>query len=78
VRNGEVVFVKDIGFNTIDYVLAKRERTTWRRYAIGYIEGVGVLRAIEIFKEKLPVSISILLGFSQSRLIEAFEKVILP
>ncbi|SNZ15569.1 ParM/StbA family protein [Hydrogenobacter hydrogenophilus] len=74
VRDGEVVFVIDIGFNTIDYVLAKREGTTWRRYAIGSIEGLGVLRAIEIFKEKLPSSLSILQGFSQSRLIEAFEK----
>ncbi len=73
INDGEVVLVVDVGFNTVDYVLAKKEEK-YRKYAIGSIEGLGVLRAVELFKEKLPQSLELLKNFSFSRLVEAFEK----
>jgi hypothetical protein len=73
IHDGEVVLVVDVGFNTVDYVLAKKEEK-YRKYAIGSIEGLGVLRAVELFKEKLPQSLELLKNFSFSRLVEAFEK----
>lgn len=74
IKEGEVVLVVDVGFNTVDYVLAKKGGDRYHKYAIGSIEGLGVLRAVELFKEKLPVQLDILKGFSFSRLVEAFEK----
>lgn len=75
INRGELVLVLDIGFNTVDFVLAKkREDGSYEKYGIGTLEGLGVQRAIELFTNKLPTQLELLRNFSLSRLVESFER----
>ncbi len=65
----------DIGYNTVDCIsVEKSENGEWKKKRAITIESFGVMKAVEILRELIPSSISILKGWSASRLLECFEK----
>lgn len=65
----------DIGYNTVDCIsVEKDEDENWRKKRAVTIENFGVMKAVEILRELIPANISILKGWSPSRLLECFEK----
>jgi len=70
----ENAFILDIGFNTLDYLIVKKEKTGWKRKKGNTIEKMGIVRAIDRFRELIPKEISYARNFSFSRLLEIFER----
>jgi len=64
------VIIIDIGFNTVDYILAKNGVKKKGHT----LENQGVQRMVELFRNKLPSEFGYLKGFSLQRIMDTFEK----
>jgi uncharacterized protein YbaA (DUF1428 family) len=73
-RLGEETLILDIGFNTLDYLILRKENDDWKKKKGNTIEKFGTVRAVEIFRSNLPDEIAYARNFSFSRLLEVFEK----
>lgn len=73
-KEDEDTLVIDIGFKTIDVVLAAMKNGKTRNIAINTINNVGLLLAVESFKYLLPKEFDVIKNLSNSRLVEVFEK----
>jgi hypothetical protein len=73
-RVNDEVLIMDIGFNTLDYLIVTNESGEWTKKKGNTIEKLGLVRAVEIFRGKLPDEIGYAKNFSFSRLIEVFER----
>ncbi|NPA53868.1 MAG: ParM/StbA family protein [Aquificae bacterium] len=68
--SGEELMIIDIGYNTVDYIVAIKGK----RKKGNTIEKLGVERMVELFRNKLPDDLGILKQFSFQRLMDVFEK----
>jgi len=64
------LMIIDIGFNTIDYLVIVNNK----RKKGNTLERQGVIRMIELFRNKLPDDLGYLKQFSFQRLMDVFEK----
>lgn len=71
---GDQVVVVDIGFNTVDYLLVVWDGEKFQRIGLDSVEGLGVLRAVEVFKKTLPEQTGFIKDWSVSRLLKVFEE----
>jgi len=69
----EEVLIIDVGFNSVEYIIADKTEGTWRLLRGNSIQGLGVKNAIEVFRASFPDEISKAKSFSLSRLIKVFE-----
>lgn len=70
VLNSDIIII-DIGFNTVDYVILSKEG---EKIKGDTIEGMGLTKAVEIFRSSLPTTYAELINFSHSKLITVFER----
>jgi len=69
------VLILDIGYNTLDYLIAlKDEEEGWAKKRGNTIDKLGVIRALEFFRDELPNDFSHVRNYSFSRLLEIFER----
>lgn len=70
----DTVAVIDIGFNTVDYVIVRRVDGKWKKVKVNSIPHLGLMRAINIFKDLLPNSdYDFLKTATKQSLVLAFE-----
>jgi hypothetical protein len=69
---GEVMVV-DIGYNTVDCLVAERIDGVWRKKRGITIEGFGVMKAVSFMRELFSSRMEFFKNWSVSRLVEAFE-----
>ena len=71
---GDRVLILDIGFNTVDYVLALNQEDKWKKAGLSSISDLGVMQAVKIFKDIVPSEIAgKAKDWSTSKWIKAFE-----
>jgi len=73
IEEGETVFIVDIGFNTVDYLLVSKQNGKYFREGMATIERAGVLQAVETFRSILPAELGYIKNWSLSRLVKVFE-----
>ena len=74
VDNGEWVIVIDIGFNTLDYLIAEKRGEKWSKKAVDSVANFGVSLAVEHFKKYLPSDVvGIVKNWSLSKVMKIFE-----
>ncbi|WP_028845473.1 ParM/StbA family protein [Thermodesulfovibrio thiophilus] len=64
----------DIGYNTVDCIVAEKVNDTWKKKIARTLENFGTMKAVELMRDVLPGSFSMLKNWSASRLLETFEK----
>jgi hypothetical protein len=69
---GEVMVV-DIGYNTVDCLVAERVDGVWKKKRGLTIEGFGVMKAVSFMRELFSSKMGLLKNWSVSRLVDAFE-----
>ncbi len=70
------VLVLDIGYNTFDYLILtkKDDDTGWKKTRGKTIDRLGIIKAVETFRDSLPTDFSYAKNYSFSRLLEIFER----
>ncbi|HEM56221.1 MAG TPA: ParM/StbA family protein [Thermodesulfobium narugense] len=71
---GTTVIVIDVGFNTVDYLIASRENGRWKKIGLDTIDELGVMQAVKSFREHLPADIMRAKNWTDSQLVDVFEK----
>jgi hypothetical protein len=72
---GEWVVVIDIGFNTLDYLVAEQKGDRWSKKAVDSIDNFGVSLAVDHFKKYLPSEVvGIVKNWSLSKVMKIFEE----
>ena len=69
---GEVMVV-DIGYNTVDCLVAEKVDGVWKKKRGITIEGFGVMKAVSFMRELFSSRMGLLKNWSVSRLVDAFE-----
>jgi hypothetical protein len=67
------VMVVDIGYNTVDCLVAEKVDGVWRKKRGLTIEGFGVMKAVSFMRELFSSRMEFFKNWSVSRLVEAFE-----
>lgn len=71
---GDRVLILDVGFNTVDYVLALYQGDKWKKAGLNSIADLGVMQAVKIFKDIVPSEVAgKAKDWSVSKWIKAFE-----
>lgn len=73
-ENDETVIVVDIGYNTVDYLIVMYTNSDWKKVSVNSIVEMGLMKAVDLFRQELPTELSIVKTWSKQRLIQAFEK----
>lgn len=73
-ENGETVVVVDIGYNTVDYLIAMYTNQDWKKVSVDSIVDMGLMKAVDLFRQELPAELGVVKTWSKQRLIQAFEK----
>lgn len=68
------VIIVDIGYNTVDCVVAKEYQGVWKKSQVVTFEGFGVMKCVELMRDILPQSLEFFRNRSASRLLDAFER----
>ena len=69
---GEVMVV-DIGYNTVDCLVAEKVEGVWKKKRGITVEGFGVMKAVSFMRELFSSKMEFFKNWSVSRLVEAFE-----
>jgi hypothetical protein len=67
------VLVIDIGYNTVDCLVAEKIEGVWRKKRGITIEGFGVMKAVSLMRELFSSRMEFFKNWSVSRLVDAFE-----
>jgi hypothetical protein len=69
----EEVMVVDIGYNTVDCIVAEKAEGVWRKKRGITIEGLGLMKAVLLMREQFSSRMEFLKNWSVSRLVDMFE-----
>lgn len=72
-ENEETVIVVDIGYNTVDYLVAMYKKSDWKKVSVDSMMEMGLIKAVDLFRQELPSELGIVKTWSKQRLIQAFE-----
>jgi len=67
------VMVVDIGYNTVDCLVAERVEGVWRKKRGITVEGLGVMKAVLFMRDLFSSKMEFFKNWSVSRLVDAFE-----
>jgi hypothetical protein len=67
------VMVVDIGYNTVDCLVAEKVEGVWKKKRGITVEGFGVMKAVSFMRELFSSKMEFFKNWSVSRLVEAFE-----
>ena len=67
------VMVVDIGYNTVDCLVAEKIEGVWKKKRGITIEGFGVMKAVSFMRELFSSKMEFFKNWSVSRLVDAFE-----
>jgi hypothetical protein len=67
------VMVVDIGYNTVDCLVAERIEGVWRKKRGITVEGFGVMKAVSFMRDLFSSKMEFFKNWSVSRLVDAFE-----
>jgi hypothetical protein len=67
------VMVVDIGYNTVDCLVAEKVEGIWKKKRGITVEGFGVMKAVSFMRELFSSKMEFFKNWSVSRLVEAFE-----
>ncbi|HIP43558.1 MAG TPA: ParM/StbA family protein [Aquifex aeolicus] len=67
---GEEVLIVDVGFNTVDFLVIKEGKKKKGHT----LEKMGILKAVEIFRDLLPSEYAFLKGTPLTKMLQRFEK----
>jgi hypothetical protein len=74
IEEEEYVLIIDIGFNTLDYLVAQKANERWSKKALESVDNYGVSLAVEHFKKYLPIDlVGIVKNWSLSKIMKVFE-----
>ena len=75
IEDGEYIIIIDIGFNTLDYLIAQKTTERWSKKALESVDSFGVSLAVDHFKKYLPSEVvGIVKNWSLSRIMKIFEE----
>lgn len=72
-KEDEVVII-DIGYNTVDCIVAEKMNGMWKKKVVQTLENFGIMKSVEIMRDILPESYGLVKNWSASRILETFEK----